>query len=78
MVINAIWDVCDNQGNLIIAQNDLEHAPIEHFKSDFRDTEKSRIFSSNEGQRIGREVSLEEIEEILKKFSKSNSPGPDC
>jgi len=38
----------------------------------------SQVFgTSKEGQRIGREVSLEEIEEILKKFSKSNSPGPD-
>ena len=80
----------DRNGNKICSQKGLEEVDVDHFDSRVQDLGMNNIgsqmqiitcfpslFYSEQGKRVGDPVSLKEIEDIFKKFSKSKSPSPD-
>lgn len=88
--INTIWDLQLENGQVIHRDEDLKEADINHFQNQSGDQGRCdisaqleiikhfpSIFSREEGEHIGKPVTLEEIESILKLFAKDKSPGLD-
>ena len=82
----------DSNGLIVSSHGDLETFSIDFFSSNFHDRgigdsniisqlevikHYPSLFSLEERMEIVKVVTLEEIEEVLKKYSKGKSPRPD-
>ena len=87
---NAIWDLEDEDGNLIVDDFGIKDMGVRHFKKIFQDDHLSNIeaqlkvirlfpsfINSEERESFTCQISLEEIESTLKSFKKDKAPGPD-
>ena len=87
---NVIWEVKYSDGVQIYYYNSFEDVVVLHFKYIHKKQSSNnieaqlkvlwnypRFFNNEEGSNVGEIVSLEDIERILKKFSKSKSLGLD-
>ena len=87
---NTVWDLEDHLGNPITNEDALLAEGKRHFARVFNDDTLAllqeklevlilypRYFSAEEADSIGRPVSLDEIEAVLKGFAKDKSLGPD-
>ena len=88
--VNAIWDLDDGDGNTLVYDMSLRKAGMKHFKHMFEDEglvhiqEKLKVlsrfpsyFTIEEADLIGKHVSIGEIENVLKNFTKDKASGPD-
>ena len=86
----AIWDLQNSEGVSISSQKELKAEALNFFSSVYKDLGSQsidahmhilglfpRFFDGEEGINVGSPVTLEEIEKVLKIFSKDKSPGRD-
>ena len=89
--INTIWEIQNEEGIMISSRDKIKKDAETHFKSLFKDQRKYIIgnqmkviehypsfFSKEEGLEVGREITLDEIQKGLSRFSKYKSTGPDA
>jgi len=89
-VSNAVWDIENDDGIVVSSQRDLARTARSHFRHIFDDPKTTSIASQltllevfptlareDDNLWLGREVTLDEIESILKLCAKDKSPGPD-
>jgi len=87
---NAIWEIKGTDGHFVHKQLDIAEVAVNHFRDIFTDPKETRIadqlrtiqlyprvFNDEDCRSLGRPVTLQEIEKILKVCAKEKSPGPD-
>jgi hypothetical protein len=87
---NTIWDLTDEEGNLISTDSELKNMAFNHFKAQYRafdseniDTQLDvlknvpRFFNEDDNVDIGKPVSITELKETINIMPKEKSPGPD-
>jgi hypothetical protein len=87
---NAIWDILTDDGCWVSSSKDFHFEAIKYFSGLFSDPGSNnlvsqlhvvqqypRFFTEEEGRFVGKEVSLDEVEVVLKSFAKSKSHGTD-
>ena len=80
--LNAIWNISDENGTLSLSQDKIELAAESFFKSLFKDQKSALIgnqlkvlehypsfFTREEGLKLGKEITLEEIQKVLLNFA---------
>jgi hypothetical protein len=85
-----IWEIKDEAGKVHLGQQAIKDEAVRHFRSFFNDTgqinmeeriESVRLFltfvNAVDVQNLEKEVSKDEIFEVIKGFSRDKSPGPD-
>lgn len=89
-ITNSIWDLKVNEDLILNKAPKLKQAAINHFQRLFTKLDHNNILqqlntvqtfphllSSEDCGQISREVSLEEVHNVLKGFTKDKSPGPN-
>jgi hypothetical protein len=85
---NTIWDITDDERNLISSEIEIKETDYKHFKDQYSaiDSEDTSIqinvlnevprFSNDvDNEEIGKFVTIEEVKEIVYKMPKEKSPG---
>ena len=88
-ICNSIWELHDEEGNIFNDLEQLKSKAVKYFSKDFEEEDKALIsdqlqvikqfpsFFSREGTlEVGKELSLEEVELVLKGFAKDKSLVP--
>lgn len=87
---NVIWDLTDLDGNMVSGMEELHGAAKAHFGRLYSDSASCDLITQirvvrnfpgvvdeDAAANLGKEVTMQEIEDTLKSFAKDKSPGPD-
>ena len=87
---NAIWDLKDLNGNILMKQRSMEVVGVSHCKEIYNQNDAINLedqlkflihypvfINSEEGAKIGEAVFIQEVKSVLKQFSKEKILGPN-
>eukprot|EP00253_Pinus_taeda_P033090 PITA_33090 len=88
--INTIWELRDEQNQIITSQRNLARLATDHFKGIYRAPREANILEimrvvekfprfvlQEDSDELTKEVTMKELEATIKWFKKDRSPGPD-